>query len=90
VVLTLSGDLDSQGASVIEPELRWAATNADATVAVDCTALDGVDQAGLDALAQAGALARDRHVAFQLVSASAAVQQSIVAAGLGGLLVLGD
>jgi anti-anti-sigma factor len=90
VVLTLSGDLDSQGASDIEPELRWAATNADATVAVDLAALEEVDRAGLAALAQAGALARDRHIAFQLVSPSESVQKSILAAGLGGLLVVND
>ncbi len=89
VVLTLTGDLDSQAASDIAPELRWAAMHADATVAVDCTELDDVDPEGLDALAQAEALARDRHVAFQLVSPSDAVQQTIVAAGLGGLLVNG-
>jgi anti-anti-sigma factor len=88
VVLTLTGDLDSQGATDIEPELRWAATNADATVAVDLTALEEIDRAGLDALAHAGALARDRQVAFQLVSASPAIQESIRAAGLGGLLIV--
>jgi anti-anti-sigma factor len=90
VVLTLSGDLDSQGASDIEPELRWAATNADETVAVDCAALEEVDLVGLAALANAEALARDRHVGFQLVAASPAVRDSIRAAGLEGLLVVND
>lgn len=88
MIVVLDGELDHDGVEDVENDVRWAVSNADAAVAIDCSGVSFVDSAGLRLLIQAQMMAVDRHLRFSLVSPSQSVVRLLAMTGLEDLITV--
>ncbi len=82
VVVVLTGDLDCAGVEMVENEVRWAVTQADASVTIDCSGVGFVDSSGLRLLVQAESMAACRQEHFRLRSCRPQLRSLLRIAGL--------
>jgi anti-anti-sigma factor len=86
IELRIQGAMDQAGTRGVEGSVRFASSDAEAGVLVDCTGCQFVDSSGLRLLVESEQMAAARHIGWRL-RASEQLRQLLVATSLDDMLV---
>jgi anti-anti-sigma factor len=85
IEVRVGGSMDQAGARAVEGTVRFATSDAEAGVVLDCSACRFVDSSGLRLLVESQQMAAARHIGWRLLP-SGQLRELLVATGLGDVL----